>query len=128
RRLDAVSARFEKLGSLLVAAAAAADAASLHHLAGHRRRSAAAASRARALAHRCGDPRTPALVHLAAPSLTAREQDVARLAAGGLSNQAIARRLVVSVRTVETHLAHAYTKLGIAGRGELNETLGVRHT
>ena len=126
KRLDAVSTRFEQLGALLAAADAAADAASLHHLAGHRRRSAAAGARATVLARRCGDPRTPALVHLSAPRLTAREQHVARLAASGLSNQAIAGRLVVSVRTVETHLAHAYTKLGVAGRGELSDALALR--
>lgn len=122
--LDAAGARFEEFGALLLAADAIAHAASLHHRMGHRRRSSSAATRAIALAHRCGGPRTPALSHLATPRLTARERDVARLAASGLSNQVIARRLVVSVRTVETHLAHAYTKLGVEGRGDLGSALG----
>lgn len=125
-RLDAASVRFEELGALLLAADTAADAAAVHHRAGHRRRSSAAAARAVALAVRCGDPHTPALRHLDAPRLTARERDVARLAASGMSNQAIAHRLVVSVRTVETHLAHTYTKLGVAGRGELASALEPR--
>lgn len=122
-RLDAAATRFEELGALLPAADTAADAAASHHRAGHRRRSSAAAARATALAESCGDPHTPALRRLDVPRLTARERDVAGLAADGLSNQVIARRLVVSVRTVETHLAHAYTKLGVAGRAELASVL-----
>ena len=45
---------------------------------------------------------------------------MAVLAAGGLSDRAIAARLIVSVRTVESHLANAYRKLGIASRSELD--------
>jgi non-specific serine/threonine protein kinase len=51
--------------------------------------------------------------------LTPREREVAELVADGLSNAAIAERLVVSVRTVTSHLDHAYTKLGIRSRTEL---------
>ncbi len=53
------------------------------------------------------------------PVLTPREREVAELVADGLSNAAIAERLVVSVRTVTSHLDHAYTKLGIRSRTEL---------
>ncbi len=122
-RIDGAADRFEKLGALLRAADAAAHAAGLHRSRGDRRRSAATAARAAALAHRCGEPTTPALEALSTPRLTGRETDVARLAAAGLSNQMIARRLVVSVRTVETHLAHTYAKLGVDGRGDLLEVL-----
>jgi len=44
--------------------------------------------------------------------LTDREVDVLRLAARGLSNRQIAHELVVSDRTVETHLKHVYDKTG----------------
>lgn len=52
-------------------------------------------------------------------TLTARERQVADLAAAGLSDRAIAERLVVSVRTVHAHLRTAYAKLGVSGRHEL---------
>ncbi|MFG1610283.1 LuxR C-terminal-related transcriptional regulator [Actinoplanes sp. NPDC049265] len=51
--------------------------------------------------------------------LTTRETEMAALAAGGGSNREIADRLVVSVRTVESHLGRVYRKLGVASRQEL---------
>ena len=48
--------------------------------------------------------------------LTRREVDVVRLVAEGLSNQQIARRLVVSEATVKTHLNHMLSKLDVDGR------------
>ena len=48
--------------------------------------------------------------------LSARELEVLRLAARGLSNDEIAGELVVSLRTVERHFQNAYTKLGVQGR------------
>jgi pimeloyl-ACP methyl ester carboxylesterase/DNA-binding CsgD family transcriptional regulator len=52
-------------------------------------------------------------------SLTEAERSVAVLVAEGLSNPAIASRLFVSRHTVESHLKHAYTKLGVSSRVEL---------
>jgi DNA-binding NarL/FixJ family response regulator len=46
------------------------------------------------------------------------------MASEGVSNQGIARKLELSVRTVETHLANAYAKLGISTRAALVEALG----
>jgi DNA-binding NarL/FixJ family response regulator len=48
--------------------------------------------------------------------LTAREQQVVRLAAKGLANKAIARELGISPRTVEGHLNHVFEKLGTTSR------------
>ena len=58
-----------------------------------------------------------------AGGLTAAEQRVVDLAASGLSNKQIARRLFVAVHTVEVHLAHAYAKLGVHSRVQLASRL-----
>ena len=52
-------------------------------------------------------------------ALTQRERQVASLAAEGYSNKEIAGKLVVTVKTVEWHLGHAYTKLGVNSRRDL---------
>jgi two-component system, NarL family, nitrate/nitrite response regulator NarL len=50
------------------------------------------------------------------PLLSAREREVLRLVAEGLSTSAVAARLVLSPATVKTHLAHLYDKLGVSER------------
>jgi DNA-binding CsgD family transcriptional regulator len=57
-------------------------------------------------------------------SLTAAQQQVARLAASGRTNRQIAEDLFVTIKTVETHLAAVYRKLGIATRDALADMLG----
>lgn len=57
----------------------------------------------------------PAPAGLATP-LTGREEDVLRLLAAGLSNQAIARELVVELTTVKTHVTHILAKIGVTSR------------
>ena len=52
-------------------------------------------------------------------SLTPTERDVVRLVSDGLANNDIAGRLFVSPRTVQTHLTHVYTKLGLSSRVQL---------
>ncbi|WP_051324647.1 ATP-binding protein [Candidatus Solirubrobacter pratensis] len=55
--------------------------------------------------------------------LTAQELQIAQLAAEGLSNREIGRRLYLSHRTVSTHLYRVFPKLGITSRGELGGAL-----
>ena len=52
-------------------------------------------------------------------SLTPAERDVVRLVGEGLANKDVAARLFVSPRTVESHLTHVYTKLGLTSRVQL---------
>jgi predicted ATPase/DNA-binding CsgD family transcriptional regulator len=52
-------------------------------------------------------------------SLTPTERDVVRLVGEGLANKDVAARLFVSPRTVESHLSHVYTKLGLSSRVQL---------
>jgi predicted ATPase/class 3 adenylate cyclase/DNA-binding CsgD family transcriptional regulator len=60
-------------------------------------------------------------------SLTPTERDVVRLVSEGLANNDIATRLFVSPRTVQTHLTHVYTKLGLTSRVQLAQE-AARHT
>lgn len=57
---------------------------------------------------------------LGAPtSLTRREHEVARLAATGMSAREIGESLFVGKRTVESHLANVYAKLGVDSKLQL---------
>lgn len=49
-------------------------------------------------------------------TLTRREKEVLRLLTEGLSNKAIARKLVISDHTVETHLCRIYKKFYVRNR------------
>jgi DNA-binding CsgD family transcriptional regulator len=90
------------------------------------------------LAHRCGAerllvraqeelraagarPQRPARTGVDA--LTPSEQRVTRMAAEGRSNAEIAQELFVSLKTVETHLSHAYKKLALTGAGARGQLL-----
>ncbi|WP_406500069.1 AAA family ATPase [Streptomyces sp. NBC_00846] len=59
--------------------------------------------------------------------LTSREREIAALVAEGLTNQAVASRLCLSPRTVESHIARVYRKTGVPSRAAL-ATLVARHT
>jgi pimeloyl-ACP methyl ester carboxylesterase/DNA-binding CsgD family transcriptional regulator len=59
-----------------------------------------------------GEPTTAADL----PDLSDRELAVVKLVADGLSNEEIAARLVISVRTVERHLSNVYAKLRLSGK------------
>jgi DNA-binding CsgD family transcriptional regulator len=93
------------------------------------------------LAHRCGaapledrarteleatGARPRSAVRSGVDALTPSELRAARMAADGMTNREIAQALFVTAKTVETHLRHAYQKLGIEGRGGLAEVLAPR--
>ena len=52
------------------------------------------------------------------PTLTEREREILDLVARGLTNTAIAQRLVLSSKTVRNHVSNVFTKLQVAGRAE----------
>jgi ATP/maltotriose-dependent transcriptional regulator MalT len=123
--LDQVATSFETLGAMLLAAEAAAEAATAHGTAGRLDAARTSAARSRMLAEQCQGARTPALQSLEQlPELTRREREIASLAAAGLSNRAIAERLVVSIRTVDNHLQHILDKFGISSRRKLGPLVG----
>jgi predicted ATPase/DNA-binding CsgD family transcriptional regulator len=63
-----------------------------------------------------GHPTAPATPADALEELTSRELEVLRLVAGGGTDAEIAEALVVSVRTVHSHLRSVYRKLGVSSR------------
>ncbi|NDO91162.1 LuxR C-terminal-related transcriptional regulator [Cellulosimicrobium composti] len=111
-------------GQVLIGARALAVAIRRLRAEGDVRRATAVLDDARARLEAHGRPAV-AILDLLAPSgdLTDREREVARLVAEGLTNQAVADRLHVSVRTVENHLHRAFRKLGIDGRDRLADAL-----
>jgi DNA-binding NarL/FixJ family response regulator len=56
---------------------------------------------------------------VSAMPLTRRERQIAHLIAQGLSNKEIAGQLVISQRTVESHIEHTLTKLGLNNRTQV---------
>jgi DNA-binding CsgD family transcriptional regulator len=124
--LTGVSQAFERLGSALWAAEAAAQLAELYRQRGDEDAAREPAVRAEELGAADG-LRTPALrAGPPAAVLSAREREVAQLAAGGLPSREIAERLYLSVRTVENHLQRTYAKLGLSGREQLSDALAAQ--
>jgi DNA-binding NarL/FixJ family response regulator len=65
-------------------------------------------------------PRSAAAVLVRTPTmLTPREHEVAALLAQGLTNRQIAERLIVTERTVASHVEHILAKLGFASRHQV---------
>ena len=61
-------------------------------------------------------PDTPPSLPMAGTRLSGRELEVLELVSEGLTNEAIADRLSLSVRTVERHLTNIYAKLHVSGK------------
>lgn len=83
---------------------------------------AATARQQRKLGVRVSMPGRSAGVH----GLTQRELDVVKLVGEGYTNQQIAESLFVSIRTVETHLSHIFTKLGVTTRTAVLKAMSER--
>jgi DNA-binding CsgD family transcriptional regulator len=123
--LDDVVDRYERIDVLGHAAEVAAELAELHRARAENRLATAAQQRSAALAARAGGLHTPVLARgTGVEPLTPREREVALLAAVGHSSRDIGERLHLSTRTVDTHLARVYRKLGITSRTELAPALG----
>jgi DNA-binding CsgD family transcriptional regulator len=118
--LTVVSEEFERMGDLVAAVDAAAQAALAYRRQGLRGTALGCATRADALAEQCGGAWTPALHQAGEPvPLTEREREIVMLIGKGLSNRAVAERLTLSVRTVESHIYRAMAKTGTTSRDEL---------
>ena len=102
-------------------AEAAAHAADAFAREGRKDSARRAAARTRDLNDREQGSLLPAITELdaGAVALTERETQLVHMASDGLSNAEIAARLVLSVRTVESHLYRAMQKLGVRDRHEL---------
>jgi DNA-binding NarL/FixJ family response regulator len=116
--LTAVTDEMEAIGAIPFAAAAAADAATAFATAGRADSARFAATRSRELHERCDGGPLPVVSGLdpGEITLTARERQLVELAGRGRTNVQIAEQLVLSVRTVESHLYRAMHKLGVSDR------------
>jgi DNA-binding CsgD family transcriptional regulator len=118
--LAAVSEEFERMGDLVAAVDAAAQAALAYRSQGRRGSALGCAARADALAEECGGAWTPARRQASEPvPFTDREREIVTLIGEGLSTRAVAERLTLSVRTVESHIYRAMAKTGTSSREEL---------
>jgi DNA-binding NarL/FixJ family response regulator/tetratricopeptide (TPR) repeat protein len=116
---DAAVALIEDAADLLESAGAGYEAARARlelaaalRLAGREDAANRAESRARDVLAWLGAP----VGEQSVGGLSPRETEVLRLVARGLSNEDIAHQLVLSVRTVERHVANVYAKIGASGR------------
>jgi DNA-binding CsgD family transcriptional regulator len=118
--LESVAERFTEMGCDLHAAEAWTQTSKL----AKGRRAAAAHRAAVECGRRCEGARTPLL---ATPTslavLSRREREIAHLARSGMRRKEIAEHLVISQRTVDSHLQRIYHKLGVQGRRGLRDVL-----
>ena len=119
--LLAAAERFAEIGARRYAMHAAQHAATRFVADGRQDSARRAAVRARDL-HEPGHGTEPPVIDgldSVAVVLTARESQLVGFARQGLGNAEIADRLVLSIRTVETHLYRAMQKLGVSDRRDL---------
>ncbi|MHA7176040.1 helix-turn-helix transcriptional regulator [Arthrobacter sp. Sr24] len=129
RHLQVVTAASSRRGALLPALAATAEqvqgrlpGALLAHAQALNDGDAGAVSAAAAGLAQVG-------IWLPAPakvlSLTPRQQEIAAMVAAGMSSKSIGEKLNISVRTVDTHVGHIFTRVGVNTRAELTRVLTV---
>ncbi|ORA53001.1 helix-turn-helix transcriptional regulator [Mycolicibacterium chubuense] len=118
--LAVLADEFEQMGDRVGAVDAAAHAARAYRRHDRKGSALAYSARADALADACGGVRTVALRQSSEKvPLTEREIEIAMLIGEGLSNRAVADRLTLSPRTVESHIYRAMAKTGTTSREEL---------
>jgi DNA-binding CsgD family transcriptional regulator len=119
-----VAGRFAAFGCDLLAAEAWSEAAAAATATGGERLAMAARRRATQALRLCEGARTPLL---AAGDdgldLSRREREIAELTVAGLRRRDIAEKLVISPRTVDSHLQRIYRKLGVNDRDGLATVL-----
>ncbi|QJU53572.1 LuxR C-terminal-related transcriptional regulator [Herbiconiux sp. KACC 21604] len=111
------------IGLHAYAAEAYSRASRLHAAAARSRDASSAARRADEAIRLCDTPAQLFLSEVVTSPLSSRELEVARLASTGMSNREVADVLVLSIRTVETHMLRIFRKLGIRSRSELSSSL-----
>jgi DNA-binding CsgD family transcriptional regulator len=121
--LGEAAARFGAAGAPYEAALARLDAAAAAQAAGDTLQAAKERGAAREALRVLG----AALPEERNDLLSPRETEVVRLLARGLSNEDIAHTLVLSVRTVERHVANLYHKIGASGRTARTTTTAWAH-
>lgn len=122
--LSGLIERLDDLGMAGLALSAASSAASLWREVGAEAQARLAEHSEQQVRSRHGNRAIDtARFSAAAVILTEREKEVGRLAADGMSNQEIATRLVLSVRTVESHMHRIMRKLDVANRQGLRRHL-----
>lgn len=123
-RLLELSHRFAGLPAWRLAAETASCASDIYEKQGKPKASKTAARAAADYALRCEGGYRPMVAPPGPVKLSKRELEIARLAAEGRPSKEIAERMYLSPRTVDSHLYHIYTKLGVSDRAALAEVLG----